>query len=485
MHWSRLVVVLLVLLSGTTAAELPRYSFGGGVGFANLTGGDFFSYDWENNFRFTAGHRLGERWLLSLDVSFLTLDNDRDADSTGTVDGITNNQPLEFRSTRLGFQVDRLLLNPYLPVNVKVGLGGGALFWKMVDVESNTTLTVTGDQDGTTDFAATELILTGGLGLVVMPSRNISLNIDGRADYLTHGGAEFSDDVRNTLDRWLLGASATLNFHFGGGDSDEPIWVSDSAWNLQRVERSSARRQPGTLDGDLDGVADDVDRCLNTPRNVPVDRNGCPLDGDRDGVPDGLDHCPSTPAAAAGQVDLYGCPLDSDFDGVADFVDRCPNNRIGAWVDADGCPVDSDADGVPDGLDDCPHTLVGVTVDRNGCIDLAQFAEPMVLNIDYPSGGFEIDPNNQERVRDLARVLTFVTDLKLEIHGFTDNIGTSTANRRLSEKRANRVKQFLVSQGVAAARIKVFGRGEENPVASNDTAEGRAKNRRIEIIFYR
>ncbi len=109
----------------------------------------------------------------------------------------------------------------------------------------------------------------------------------------------------------------------------------------------------------------------------------------------------------------------------------------------------------------------------------------MVLNIDYPSGSFEIDPNSRERLKQLARILNFVPEIRLEVNGYTDNIGTEVANRRLSEKRANRVRDYLVTQGVDTERIKVFGKGETNFVASNQTAAGRAKNRRIEIIFFK
>ena len=73
----------------------------------------------------------------------------------------------------------------------------------------------------------------------------------------------------------------------------------------------------------------------------------------------------------------------------------------------------------------------------------------------------------------------------MEINGYTDNIGTDIANKNLSEKRARRVRDYLVSQGIEEGRIKAFGKGESNFVASNQSAAGRAKNRRIEIIFFK
>ena len=279
----------------------------------------------------------------------------------------------------------------------------------------------------------------------------------------------------------MIGAGATLRLGFGSPPPPKKLWPSETSWAT--LPTPALEPDQRLLDSDGDGVPDKRDRCLNTPAGVVVDREGCPLDSDGDGVPDGFDDCPQTDPLARGDVDIFGCAVDADFDGIPDYRDRCPNNPIGAEVDKDGCPIDSDSDGVPDGLDDCPFTLYGVDVDRRGCIDLSIFDKPMVLNIDYTPGSFEIDPTNRERIKKLARLLLFVTDIQLEISGYTDNIGAPDANKALSQKRANRVRDYLVAQGVDTQRIKVYGRGESNFVASNDTADGRAKNRRVEIVF--
>ena len=481
----RVLVTIIVLFFAQSAmsADYYKYSIGGGGGVVKLTGGDLYKFDWDEAYGFTVGHWLSDRWELAVDYSFFTLANDTTVDTTGFFGNLTNNLPLEYRATRLGLMARRLLLKPTSKINLALGAGGGVTFWKMIDIRDNTTYTVVGSKGEQTDFAATELFLSGTAGISLSPVPSISLDLDVRTDYMTHAGAEFSDVVKSTLDRWLLGAQARLNFRFGGDGAKQPAWVSDSAWSSRRA--AAVTRAASEQDGDADGVKDDEDRCLNTPRGVQVDKYGCAEDSDNDGVPDGLDNCPGTSPEARGQVDIFGCAIDSDFDGIADYLDACPANPVGAVVDRNGCPVDSDADGVPDGLDDCPYTLAGVAVDKYGCIDLSMFSEPMVLNIDYPSGSFEIDPHSKERLKKLAGLLNFVPDIKLEIHGFTDNIGTAEANRELSEKRANRVRDYLVTQGVSRDRMKVFGRGEENFVASNQTAEGRAKNRRIEIVFYR
>ena len=94
---------------------------------------------------------------------------------------------------------------------------------------------------------------------------------------------------------------------------------------------------------------------------------------------------------------------------------------------------------------------------------------------------------NKSSMRDLdavAKRLNANTTEKVRINGFTDNIGTDAYNLDLSKRRALAVARYLESQGVAGKRISVFGLGATNFIASNETAEGRAKNRRTEILFY-
>ena len=124
-------------------------------------------------------------------------------------------------------------------------------------------------------------------------------------------------------------------------------------------------------DADRDGVTDKLDLCPDTPKDVKVDKNGCPLDSDGDGVPDYLDKCPNTPKDAVGHVDKDGCLIDTDGDGVPDYLDKCPDTPREAigFVDKNGCTLDSDGDGVPDYLDKCPNTPEAAKdyIDKNGC----------------------------------------------------------------------------------------------------------------------
>lgn len=196
-------------------------------------------------------------------------------------------------------------------------------------------------------------------------------------------------------------------------------------------------------DSDGDGVYDPSDKCPGTPKGVKVDKTGCPIvvDSDGDGVPDDKDKCPGTPKGV--KVDKVGCPLDSDGDGVVDYQDKCPDTPKGAPVNAVGCWI-----------------VEGI-------------------NFDYDKA--DIKPRYHDRLNTAVRILQKNPTMKIEIQGHTDSKGSDAYNQALSERRADSVKNYIVSAGVDSARVSMRGLGEKKPIASNDTPEGRAQNRRIEI----
>jgi OOP family OmpA-OmpF porin len=167
-------------------------------------------------------------------------------------------------------------------------------------------------------------------------------------------------------------------------------------------------------------------------------------------------------------------PMDSDGDGVTDDLDRCPNTPIGVKVDSQGCPLDSDGDGVPDYLDKCPNTPKGATVDARGCWTYAA-----VVMYDFNSA--TIKSEAYPMLDEAVLILKENPEMKVEIDGHTDNKGSAAYNMTLSERRAKSVKKYFVDQGVEAERLTTKGFGLTKPAVSNDTKEGRAKNRRVEL----
>lgn len=197
-------------------------------------------------------------------------------------------------------------------------------------------------------------------------------------------------------------------------------------------------------------------------------------DADGDGVNDNLDKCPGTPAGTA--VDANGCELDSDGDGVVDRLDKCPGTPAGAKVDANGCELDSDRDGVVDRIDQCPNTPAGDKVDDVGC------SFSLRLEVFFDTDSATIKP---ESFPDLDRAVSLMqTNARLfgTVEGHTDDRGSAAYNQKLSQRRAESVRQYLVDKGVPADRLEAVGRGESQPVADNATAEGRSQNRRVLLV---
>lgn len=210
-------------------------------------------------------------------------------------------------------------------------------------------------------------------------------------------------------------------------------------------------------DSDGDGVADNLDRCKNTPGNVKVDKNGCPIDSDKDGVADYKDKCLGTPLKA--KVDKNGCPIDSDGDGVADYMDKCPNTKAGASVDANGCMIVSASDKA----------------------EITEKGTWILREIQFGSNKSTINEKSAKEIDEVVAILKENKDLKLEIQGHSDSKGNTAYNYKLSQKRADSVKKYITDKGIESKRIISKGYGPSQPMATNETAEGRALNRRVEF----
>ncbi len=269
---------------------------------------------------------------------------------------------------------------------------------------------------GTQPFSGPQVNV--GLGVKVPFTEKLGL----RADYRVLNNFDGSD-IDNI-------ATLALSFGFGGNASKQPAPVVLQA-----------------KDGDNDGVIDTSDRCLSTPANTSVDAQGCALDSDKDGVTNNADKCPSTPAGE--KVNLQGCPLDTDNDGIVDAKDQCPG------------------------------TVAGAAVNTVGCILITENVR-IKLNIEFANNSIVIDDKYLPEIEKVAAFMQRYQDKSTVVEGHTDSRGSLAYNKNISGRRANAVKQVLVSKfGIAASRISAVGFGPAQPIASNETSAGRQKNRRV------
>lgn len=474
--------LLCVLLSTAQAQESPsfRYAIGAGFSLNNLSGSASPIYPLSPGYELSLSLKLSRRFSAQVDFLYSQIYSDSTASSAWSLGSDLANRTSAFRARRGSLTLTFHPLGQSSRLAPLLGAGFGVNYWRMLDGSGLVALDTLGASGVRTVFRAEELIVSvyGGLDLSV--SQRLALRLGLRSDYHAGPGADFADIVNDFRPRMLHSLSVALRLRFGG-INESPRWSSEKSW--RDVDEGATGRTRRVRDSDNDGISDKEDKCPGTPRGADVNSIGCPLDSDGDGVFDGLDDCPATPSSALGLVDISGCPIDSDFDGIPDFRDACADNPPGAHVDGRGCPLDSDGDGVSDGLDDCPDSRPGIAVDKYGCIDLAVFDKTMILNIAYVSGSYEVDRASEARLRDLAEMLMAASEVTLDIYGYSDNIGPAKANRKLSKKRANRVRDYLLRHGVAKPRMRAIGRGETNFVADNATRKGRQLNRRIEIVF--
>jgi len=232
---------------------------------------------------------------------------------------------------------------------------------------------------------------------------------------------------------------------------------------------------------DGDGLMDVDDRCPNNPEDADgfEDTDGCPeADNDQDGLVDAEDRCPIDPGPAS----TMGCP-DRDSDGLSDEDDECPDQ--GGPRETNGCP-DSDSDRVPDVRDACPSEPADARIDprrSNGCpsrVVVTKQSIEILEMVYFETNKAVIKPVSYGLLDDVAKTLNTYTDIKLiEVSGHTDNVGKDDANLKLSQARSEAVMKYLVTKGVDPTRLVARGYGETKPIDTNDTAEGRAKNRRV------
>ena len=310
------------------------------------------------------------------------------------------------------------------------------------------------------NFPSTEAARTtlGGVGLNYYFTDNWAINASTSYRSASEKGAY------NHLQH-VIGVS----YNFGAQDSDKD-GVSDKKDVCPEIP--GLKEFEGCPDTDGDGIPDNKDACPEEAGSAEM--NGCP-DQDGDGVADNEDACPDK----AGSSEMNGCP-DSDGDGVADNVDKCPE-QVGDTTN-NGCPWDdSDGDGVADKDDACPEAAGEAA--NNGCPAVPQklidFLQGDNSKIIFRADSYAVPNNATSKLNDLKAVLEEYPDVSIIIEGHASKDGSSEYNQKLSDKRANSVKDALITAGIDASRLETKAYGETKPVDKNDTKSGRAANRRV------
>jgi OmpA-OmpF porin, OOP family len=309
-----------------------------------------------------------------------------------------------------------------------------------------------------------------GAGVTLWFSENVGLELTSKykksyGDRVTAGIPDAPSFFQHT---------AGLIFKFGGTDTDKDgIYDKDDAC----PQVAGLKQFNGCPDTDGDGIVDGSDACPEVAGLAAL--NGCP-DADGDGVTDASDACPQVAGLAA----LKGCP-DADKDGVADKDDKCPS--VAGPKENAGCPwADTDKDGVADKDDECPE--VAGLASNKGCPEVtAAVLESVSVeakSIYFNTGKSTFRSEDVPvKIESISTLLKQYPTAKFSIEGHTDSDGSDAFNQKLSQERADVVKNALIERGMKAENLSAVGYGESKPVASNKTAAGKAKNRRTEVVL--
>ncbi|HTQ48887.1 MAG TPA: OmpA family protein [Polyangiaceae bacterium] len=313
-------------------------------------------------------------------------------------------------------------------------------------------------------------------------------------------GPGITRDLGSPLVRVLLSAEWTPGYH---PPPPEPVAPPDRDGDKIPDAQDACPDQPGPAtddpktngcpppgDKDGDGIPDPQDACPDKP-GVKTDdpkTNGCPPDKDGDGIVDSEDACPDKPGVKTDDPKTNGCPPDKDGDGIPDAEDACPDKPGVKTEDpkTNGCPADRDGDGIVDDDDACPDAPGPKTDDpkTNGCPKAAVVGGQIKITeqVKFATGSAKILADSDELLGAVTDVINKHPEItKIRIEGHTDNVGKPAMNKKLSQARADSVKAWLVKHGIKTDRLTTQGFGQEKPIDTNTTDQGRANNRRVEF----
>lgn len=468
--------LLMLLLAGPVLADdlTDHWGFGAQLGAQKLVGGENDYSNTDQAGALWVRHGLSPHWSLEAGLRYGFV---RPGALRGEDAGITGESVHAYYTTTLqGLIGARYHFAPASTFAPYLGLHAGYLDWGVHDengvegvgVKPDGPIVDGYDTDGNR-HPLTDQNFTGSLGLGAewFVGENTSLDFGARYSYV------MDNDLDNIGSGTIFGPSEV--------DANTGIFEAYAGFSVYFG---------GDDDLDDDGIPNDLDTCPEVAEDDDgwMDLDGCPeLDNDSDGIADTSDACPGDAEDRDGFKDEDGCPeADNDADGVMDANDKCPDQAedVDGVEDKDGCPdLDNDADGVADAIDACPDTPAGAKVGTDGCPTTAAVKSSMVLTgVRFNSGSAVLDPSSNTSLDEVAASLKAHPEVHVEIQGHTDDKGEAEANRELSSRRAEAVRQYLISAGIDAGRLTAVGYGEDLPIADNTTEAGRATNRRVELV---
>jgi outer membrane protein OmpA-like peptidoglycan-associated protein len=386
-------------------------------------------------------------------------------------------------------------------------IGAGALFYQRGP----------GNTYPTDDKWRISYLVPVGLGFETHVARDVTFDVS--AGFANEGN--WIDARKSGTINGYLTAKAGVNFYFGSSDSDDP-----DRDGLSNGEERRYGTDPNNPDTDADGLKDgeEVKRYRTNPLRPDTDGDGLPdgeevtkyhtiptkLDTDGDGLSDG------------DEVFKYKTDplkIDTDGDGLSDGDEVVKYKTDPLRVDSDGDGLtdwdelkvyrtdptnpDTDGDGLTDGdevkkyrtdplkadtdgggVDDGTEVKRGTNPldPRDDGAGGIQKGKSIILEgVNFESGSATLTRESETALEQAYMTLIGNPDMRVEIAGYTDNIGNPRTNQRLSQRRADAVMAWLVRKGIPATRMTTVGMGSRNPIAPNTTAEGRARNRRIEF----
>ena len=358
-------------------------------------------------------------------------------------------------------------------------------------------------------------IVPVGIGFEIGLSESLILDITGGVSY------SFTDDLnyfaRGPNDAYAtVGTGLTFVINSGISDNDKD--------GLTKTEEKALGTDYNNPDTDGDGLndGDEVNKYATDPKNPDTDNDGLKdgdevnkfntnpgkADTDGDGLNDGdeVNKYKTDPLKAdtdgdgisdGDEVNTYRTdPLKSDTDGDGlsdgDEITKYKTDPLNADTDGDGLsdgdevlkyktnPLNKDTDGgtVQDNIE-----VMRGTDPNNPEDDVVKLNVPIVLEgVTFASGKSDITPESAVILEKAYQTLKTYEDIIVEIRGYTDNVGRRSFNIKLSQKRADAVRNWLINKGIDGSRIRSIGYGPDNPIVPNDTPENKRKNRRIEFV---